>query len=64
MGQVHVHLSFWHPATSSFEYIPWIRSCFEEPVTVTNGDVVRPEQPGAGTAIRPEAFDTHAKSLD
>src|SRR3546814_6653907 len=26
MGQVHVHLSFWHPATTMLEYIPWIRS--------------------------------------
>ena len=64
MGQVHVHLSFWHPATTSFEYIPWIRSCFAEPVTVKDGDVVRPEQPGAGTALRAEAFDRYAKSLD
>jgi len=64
MGQVHVHLSFWHPATESFEYIPWIRTCFEEPVTVKDGDVVRPERPGAGTAIRTDAFDRYAKSLD
>ncbi len=64
MGQVHVHLSFWHPATTSFEYIPWIRGCFQEPVTVRHGDVVRPEQPGAGTALRAEAFNRYAKSLD
>jgi len=61
---VHVHLSFWHPATTSFEYIPWIRGCFQEPVTVRHGDVVRPEQPGAGTALRAEAFNRYAKSLD
>lgn len=63
MSQVHVHLAFWHPATTMLEYIPWIRTCFAEPVTVTDGDAIRPEQPGAGTAVTPEALARFAKSL-
>ena len=64
MGQVHMHLSHWHPATTLFEYIPWIRDCFEDPVTVVDGDLRRPAWPGAGTAIRADAFDRYARPLD
>lgn len=49
MSQVHVHLSFWHPASGILEYIPWIKDHFEEPIRVENGRFVRPSQPGAGT---------------
>jgi L-alanine-DL-glutamate epimerase-like enolase superfamily enzyme len=50
MGQVHVHLSYWHPATSMLEYIPWIKDCFVEPIAVCDGSYSRPQVPGAGTA--------------
>ncbi len=49
MSQVHVHLSFWHPASGILEYIPWIKDHFLEPIRVENGYFVRPEMPGAGT---------------
>jgi len=56
MSQVHVHLAFWHPATSILEYIPWIRDHFEDPIRVEDGDFVRPELPGAGTTPHKESL--------
>jgi L-alanine-DL-glutamate epimerase-like enolase superfamily enzyme len=55
MMQVHQHLSFAHDACRMLEYIPWMRDCFEEPATVRDGAFIRPEQPGAGTTLRPSA---------
>jgi L-alanine-DL-glutamate epimerase-like enolase superfamily enzyme len=52
MGQIHLHLSFWHPSCTIMEYIPWIKDCFEEPISVTDGYYQRPELPGAGTTPR------------
>jgi L-alanine-DL-glutamate epimerase-like enolase superfamily enzyme len=49
MSQVHVHLSYWHPATSILEYIPWIKDHFVEPIVVRDGIYQRPHQPGAST---------------
>ena len=37
MGQVHVHLSYAHPATAVLEYIPWIKDRFVEPIRVEDG---------------------------
>ncbi len=34
MSQVHVHLSYAHPACEVLEYIPWIKDCFTEPAEV------------------------------
>ena len=31
MSQVHVHLSYAHPAVQVLEYIPWIKDCFTDP---------------------------------
>ncbi|CAH1651536.1 MULTISPECIES: mandelate racemase/muconate lactonizing enzyme family protein [unclassified Chelatococcus] len=56
MSQVHVHLSFWHPAASILEYIPWIKDHFEEPIAVKDGFYVRPERPGAGTTPLAESL--------
>ncbi|KAA2236459.1 mandelate racemase/muconate lactonizing enzyme family protein [Salinarimonas soli] len=49
MSQVHVHLAFWHPATTILEYIPWIKDHFREPIVVRGGNYVLPQGPGAGT---------------
>jgi L-alanine-DL-glutamate epimerase-like enolase superfamily enzyme len=56
MSQVHVHLSFWHPAASILEYIPWIKDHFVEPITVEGGNYKRPELPGASTTPRAESL--------
>jgi L-alanine-DL-glutamate epimerase-like enolase superfamily enzyme len=61
MGQIHVHLSYWHPATSMLEYIPWIKDCFVEPIHVEGGFYVRPQMPGAGTTLRQEAIAAYGK---
>ena len=61
MGQVHVHLSFWHPATTMLEYIPWIKDCFEEPIRVTDGYYVRPQMPGAGCTLTEAALSAHSR---
>jgi L-alanine-DL-glutamate epimerase-like enolase superfamily enzyme len=63
MSQVHVHLSFWHPASSILEYIPWIKDHFLEPVAVRDGAYLLPQQPGASTTPRPESLDRFGKSL-
>jgi L-alanine-DL-glutamate epimerase-like enolase superfamily enzyme len=63
MGQVHVHLSFWHPATAMLEYIPWIKDCFEEPIRVRDGAYERPEAPGAGATLTKQAIAAYSKPL-
>lgn len=63
MGQVHVHLSFWHPATTMLEYIPWIRDCFVEPIVVEDGAYALPGQPGAGCTPTDMAFTAYRQPL-
>lgn len=62
MGQVHVHLSYWHPACSILEYIPWIKDAFVDPIRVTQGNYARPEQPGAGTTPTEHALAHFAQT--
>jgi L-alanine-DL-glutamate epimerase-like enolase superfamily enzyme len=61
MGQVHVHLSYWHPATSMLEYIPWIKDCFAEPIRVEAGVYARPQMPGAGCTPTKHAVAAFSK---
>jgi L-alanine-DL-glutamate epimerase-like enolase superfamily enzyme len=63
MSQVHVHLAYWHPASTMLEYIPWIRDWFVEPIAVTGGHFARPEMPGAGTTMRADALAKVGKPL-
>jgi L-alanine-DL-glutamate epimerase-like enolase superfamily enzyme len=63
MSQVHVHLSYWHPAATILEYIPWIKDHFEEPAEVVEGAFRRPQQPGAGTTLLAESLLSFGKSL-
>ncbi|HXK59081.1 MAG TPA: mandelate racemase/muconate lactonizing enzyme family protein [Acidobacteriota bacterium] len=57
MMQIHLHLAVAHPACRLMEYIPWLRRCFRDPVTVKDGRFVLPDTPGAGTTLRPDALD-------
>ena len=61
MAQVHVHLSYWHPATPMLEYIPWIKDCFVEPIQVQDGYYLRPEMPGAGCTLTEAAISAYAQ---
>lgn len=63
MGQVHVHLSYWHPATTMLEYIPWIKDCFIEPIRIEDGNYVRPQEPGVGCTLTEFAIDNYSQSL-
>lgn len=63
MSQVHVHLSYWHPASTILEYIPWILNHFEEPARVQDGAFLRPQQPGASTRVLEDSFSRFGKSL-
>jgi len=63
MSQVHVHLSFWHPASSILEYIPWIKDHFEEPIRVAGGHYLRPEQPGASTTPLASSLQRYGQTL-
>jgi L-alanine-DL-glutamate epimerase-like enolase superfamily enzyme len=63
MSQVHVHLSYWHPASTILEYIPWIKDHFHEPANVDGGVFKRPQQPGASTTPLAQAFERHGQSL-
>lgn len=56
MSQVHVHLSYAHPACELLEFIPWIKDCFTDPAEVVDGYFRRPELPGAGTTPTPMAW--------
>ena len=59
MSQVHVHLSYAHPACAVLEYIPWIRDCFTDPATVVDGHFRLPQEPGAGTTPTEAAWRLH-----
>lgn len=63
MSQVHQHLNFSRHACAVLEYIPWIRHCFEEPMTVVDGYVVRPQQPGAATTPLENAWERYQRPL-
>lgn len=57
MSQVHVHLSYAHPACEVLEYIPWIKDCFTDPAEVVDGHFRLPRLPGAGTTPTPAAWE-------
>lgn len=57
MMQTHIHTAIGHPSSTMLEYIPWLRECFTEPATVKNGYFIVPQEPGAGTTLRPDALD-------
>jgi L-alanine-DL-glutamate epimerase-like enolase superfamily enzyme len=57
MGQIHLHTCIAHSACTLLEFIPWIRECFTDPATVRDGAYLIPQQPGAGTTLRPDAID-------
>jgi L-alanine-DL-glutamate epimerase-like enolase superfamily enzyme len=61
MGQIHVHLSFWHSATTMLEYIPWIKDGFVEPIRVEGGCYVIPRSPGAGSELTRDAMARYGK---
>ncbi len=61
MSQVHVHLSYAHPACEVLEYIPWIKDAFLEPAKVVDGYFTLPQQPGASTTPTPEAWARFSK---
>ena len=57
MAQIHLPLSIAHPACTMLEYIPWLRQCFTEPVTVRDGYFIPPEEPGANVTLAPDALE-------
>ena len=63
MGQIHVHLAYWHPATTMLEYIPWISYCFTDPASVEGGIYKLPELPGAGSTLTADARHRFSKPL-
>ena len=62
MSQVHVHLSYAHPACEVLEFIPWIKDCFTDPAEVVDGYFRRPSMPGAGTTPTAEAWERYRKA--
>ncbi len=54
MTQVQLHLGLVHPSCNLLEFLPWLRICFEEPASVKAGCFEVPQEPGAGTTIKPE----------
>lgn len=63
MSQVHVHLSYAHPACQVLEYIPWIKDAFTDPAQVVDGHFVLPQEPGAGTTPTYEAAEQFSQPL-
>lgn len=64
MSQVHVHLSYAHPACEVLEFIPWIKDCFTDPAEVVDGYFRRPELPGAGTTPTAAAWTQFRQATD
>ena len=62
MSQVHVHLSYAHPACEVLEYIPWIKDCFTEPADVVDGHFKLPQLPGAGTTPTAVAWEKYRQA--
>ncbi len=62
MSQVHVHLSYAHPACEVLEFIPWIKHCFTDPAEVVDGYFRRPELPGAGTTPTATAWTQYRQA--
>ncbi|RUT28603.1 mandelate racemase/muconate lactonizing enzyme family protein [Arsenicitalea aurantiaca] len=56
MMQTHIHTAIGHPSCTMLEYIPWLRECFTEPATAEDGYFLVPQEPGAGTTLRPDAI--------
>ena len=63
MGQVHVHLAYNHSACQMLEYIPWIKDAFEEPISVKEGNYLKPQHPGAGTTPTADALGRYSRPL-
>ena len=63
MSQVHVHLSYAHPAATVLEYIPWIKDHFVEPIRVEDGCLRATAGPGAGSTPTPDALARFARPL-
>lgn len=57
MVHIHLPLSIAHPACTMLEYIPWLRDCFTEPVTVREGYFIAPQEPGANTTLKPSMIE-------
>jgi L-alanine-DL-glutamate epimerase-like enolase superfamily enzyme len=62
MSQVHVHLSYWHPASSILEYIPWIKDHYKKPIHIEGGVYCLPEYPGASTTLLADRLETFQKN--
>ena len=62
MSQVHVHLSYAHPACEVLEYIPWIKACFTDPAEVVDGHFRLPQEPGAGTTPTSDAWQKYRQA--
>ncbi len=62
MSQVHVHLSYAHPACEVLEYIPWIKDCFTDPAEVVDGHFRLPPLPGAGTTPTEAAWAQYRRA--
>ena len=57
MMQMHLQTAIAHPSCTMLEYIPWLRECFIEPATAIDGYFEVPQEPGAGTTLRPDAIE-------
>ena len=56
-------MSYWHPASTILEYIPWIKDHFEEPIRVEGGVYALPQHPGAGTTPLAASLELFGQSL-
>ena len=56
MMQLDAHLMATVPNGLMMEHIPWLEPLFERPVRLEKGEVIVPQEPGAGTDFRPDAL--------
>ncbi|MES2943099.1 MAG: mandelate racemase/muconate lactonizing enzyme family protein [Pseudomonadota bacterium] len=64
MSQVHVQLSYAHPACEVLEFIPWIKDSFTDPAEVVDGYFRLPQLPGAGTTPTETAWARYRKPVN
>lgn len=59
MMQIQQHLVAATSNAPMLEYTPWVPEDFVHPVRVKEGHMRTPQEPGAGTALKPDYFAKH-----
>lgn len=59
MTPLHIHLAAAAEAADYVEWFPFMDHMLQEPLEVSDGDVLVPDRPGHGIDFQPDAFEHH-----